>query len=416
MASIFRFASSAVITQAIALLTGILVVRSLSKDDYALYSICAAIIAALIALSDSGVNSKLLSRLGEIMTIRGDATPVLRAARRVRTITLVGIVPVSCGFELYLLLANGADVSLAILLTALTALAVVPEVFSALARIGLQVHFLTGAIQRAMIGSATVRLISFALIALLVTAASPAVFLAATVVTAIVQAVYLTLSLPPAVSGRHRTAQVDPDENRRFRTAFFSTLPQSLSVIAGEQWITAKLTITGNVSGIAELAALSRFALIFAVANMVVSNVVAPRAAIGSVDRASTQRAVRTIAGSYCILAALFVAGVWLASPLLIGVLGDSYRGLESELLIVCIGYAIANFAAFGVGGVNHARGWVSGSWVYLPLLITWALVCEVTVDPATSMGPAIYSASLALVMLLTQCYRFSIGYRSLRT
>lgn len=414
MAALFRFAFLSVLTQAIALLTGILVVRTLSKDDYATYSICAAVIAALIALSDSGVNSKLLSRLGEIKSSGGDSSPVFRAARRVRGLTLIGIVPVTCGFELYVLVANGADFGVAIILTTLTALAVVPEIFSALARIGLQVQFMTGKIQKALIGTAVSRLVAFTLISLFVVPTSPFVFLLATVITALVQAVYLTMSLPPTESHQLHSTRFDTTESRRFRGAFFATLPQSLSVIAGEQWITAKLTIAGNASGIAELAALSRFALVFAVANMVVSNVIAPRFAVASVSRKSTRRALKAIAGSYAVLAVLFVVCVWISAPVLVAILGPSYAGLEPELIVVCTGYAVANFAAFGIGGVNHARGWVLGSWLYFPLLVIWAALCEILVDADSTAGPAIYSASLAIVMLLTQSYRFAIGYRSL--
>src|SRR5262249_3040993 len=94
------FASVQVLVQGIGLVAGFLTIRTLSKEQYALYILASTGLGILSALSDSGISSSTMSLIGPNRQSTETVTRYFLAARRLRgvlfaaaTLTLLPLLP-----------------------------------------------------------------------------------------------------------------------------------------------------------------------------------------------------------------------------------------------------------------------------------------------------------------------------------
>jgi hypothetical protein len=79
-----RFAAMQTLVQAIGALVGILIVRLLDKDEYALFTVATSLQATANVLSDCGINAGLLSVGGRIWRDPAPMGSLVEAAMRLR--------------------------------------------------------------------------------------------------------------------------------------------------------------------------------------------------------------------------------------------------------------------------------------------------------------------------------------------
>ncbi|MBB6391069.1 hypothetical protein [Microbacterium thalassium] len=384
----------------------------MDKQDYALYAIALSALGLVTTLSDAGVNSKLLALAGEGAAAGKDVSPYFRAAMQFRRILAAAVVLPGLVLAIYLLFANGASpliLALSVLAIALTALAAIS---TSLVTVALQVFREYKSLQGTALWSAIVRLGLVAALFLLGVSSPPAFLFAGAIAAA-----YLYLA-------RSRTAKhhadwgagTHPVGREDFISASRSALPSALALILAEQLVTILLTINGNTDAIAEIAALTRFAVAFAVVNDVVRNIVAPSIARSAPTRSSVLRSLGQVSSVYLLLAVAYLTGLILAGPLLLSILGPEYAGLTPELAALGLGTVIVNFSRGGIGAINYARGWNRYSWSYIPFAVVWAIVGLSALDLSTTWGAIAFSASLALVGLASQVVRLVHGVLNLES
>ena len=63
---------------------------------------------------------------------------------------------------------------------------------------------------------------------------------------------------------------------------------------------------------------------------------------------------------------------------------------------------------------LNQARGWLKGSWVFVPLTAIWASVGLCLLDLTSLSQAAIFMTLQAVPALATQTVCFVLGYRAL--
>ena len=183
-------------------------------------------------------------------------------------------------------------------------------------------------------------------------------------------------------------------------------------MIVGEQVVNVILTANGNTDGIAQIAALSRYALAFTVINSIVATIGASTIARAPARSRELLQGSAKYVGLYAALCTATVAALTLASPFLLFLLGPDYEELSVEFFVLVVGAAITNFASFGIGVITHARGWISFSWSYIPFAVIWLVVVPQNVSTATSLGAATLAASLSIPLLLSQVVRLVVGVR----
>ncbi|MEY2559676.1 MAG: hypothetical protein QOG51_91, partial [Verrucomicrobiota bacterium] len=168
-----------------------------------------------------------------------------------------------------------------------------------------------------------------------------------------------------------------------------------------------------QVSSIAEVGALGRLAMIFAVLSNLLANVFAPAFA-----RCQNLRKLRwqyaAIVGAVACFSLVIIAAAAFFPREFLFVLGNKYAHLERELLFM-VGGAVVTAIAGTLWSLNAAKAWIAGSWLYIPLTLATQLALIPYTDFSSVTGVLVFnliSAIPSLVLNLILSYR---GFRSWR-
>lgn len=396
-----------VLAQTLAFAAGIVAIRSMSRLDYAAYSICIAITSAVAVISDSGIGSRLIADAAAVNADRARASQIFAAALRARrAVWLVTMVP-ALGLLIYLLARSGFGWLFIAACCALVASGSFINLSISISSIEHQLGSKHAALQARGILSNAVRL-ALGLLAAVARAASSLVFLSISTLAALIQSMLMRRSMRSRVDD----AKPQASDVRRFNAAIRSAVAASLVLILGEQWQNVVLVSHANSVAIADIAALNRFATAFALVNIVFGNLAAPWVARTENTRLALRRASSAVITPYVVIAIAYVAGLWLFAGPVLAILGSRYEALSVELVIIGAGSALANLSNYGIGIIIHARGWVATNWLFIPFAVVWAIVGLVAPGVGTTFGGCVYAATFALPVFLAALLRLIIGYR----
>lgn len=378
------------VSQVLGFVNGILVVRALDKADYAQYSVVIAVIAAAAVIADSGISSTAMAIGGKI---HGDRTAMLALfsrAFRVRYIFGLPVIIVACGWIAVLLVQNGLSWDGTALLLSVAAFTLAPTFGAGLLRAYLRLQLRARFMQAVDMGAALLRLVVIGLGIWWGVTSAAYLLMGSLVVAAAVFVAYW------AGAGASEIMRADPTPNgREFWAGIRRVLPMTIFLVASEQALLAIASFRGNPEIVAEMAALSRFAVAFVVLNAVVSDIVAPRFSRAPNQFHHLRRLILKAFYGYLAIVVGFVTLVWCAAPLLLALLGPGYTGLVVPLVLFAAGYGLANLAQ-AMNVISQARGWVHWSWLYVPLSVIAIFVC-IFVLPLESVSDV-------AVMFVLQC------------
>ena len=401
----FAFAQAAV--QMIGFLSGILLVRQLDQREYAYFTIANTMQGTINVLADIGISVGLVSIGGRVWQDRrrfGELINTgLRLRRRLGAAAIAIVTPV-----LYLMLIkNGAPVAYALGLIAIVVfglwiqlsvgvLSVVPRLHSNIRRI--QAIDLTGSVARLLM-----------LIALLF------VFLNAGIAIAVGSAALLLQYslLRRYVAGVVDLAAPENAEDRGAMLRFIRSLAANAIFFCLQGQITIFLIsfFATRASSVAEVGALGRLAMIFAVLSNLMTNVFAPAFA-----RCQSPRRLRWqfagIVGAVGTFSIIIVAAAAVFPNVFLFVLGGKYAHLDKELVLM-VGGAVASALTGTFWALNASKAWITGSWLYIPFTLATQAAMIPFIDFSSVRGVLLFNLISALPNLLLN---FVLSYRGLRS
>ncbi|MEY2495557.1 MAG: hypothetical protein QOJ45_2049 [Verrucomicrobiota bacterium] len=394
--------------QIVGFLSGILLVRQLDQREYAYFTIANTMQGTLNVLADIGISIGLVSIGGRVWHDRHRFGQLVNTAlglrRKLGAVAIVLVTPI-----VYFMLAkNGASAGYTAILIALLlfglviqlsigVLSVVPRLRSDVSRI--QTIDMTGAVAR-----------------FLVLAALMYLFLNGAVALAVGSAILLLQywMLRRYVAG---VVDLNAPENEEDRTAmrgFIRSQAANAVFFCLQGQITVFLiSFFGHVNSVAEVGALGRLAMIFAVLSNLLGNVFAPAFA-----RCQSLRKLRweyaAIVGGVACFSLIVMGAAALFPREFLFVLGNKYAHLERELLLM-IGGAVITALGGTLWALNSAKAWIAGSWLYIPLTLGTQLALIPFTDFSSVRGVLVFNLvsaipSLALNLILS--YR---GFRNWR-
>lgn len=401
-----NFAAVQAAVQIIAFLSGILLVRWMSQREYAYFTIANSMQATINLLADIGISVGLVSIGGRVWQDRhrfGELiVTALHVRRRLGAAAILIVTPIMCS----MLLKNGAPVFYTLLLTAIViagllfqfsvgVMSVVPRLRSDIRKI--QVIDLTGALVRLTL------LVALAFI-----------LLNAGVAVAVATAVFL---LQYVMLHRYANAVVDlrANENAQDRQEMVR-LTKHLAPNALFYCFQGQITVllisffARHVSSIAEVGALGRLAMIFAVLSNLLTNVFVPEFA-----RCQEPRRLRWlfagIVGAVAAFSLAVVAGAAIFPNEFLFVLGGKYAHLQRELLLMVGGSVIAALTGT-FWELNASKAWVHGVWLYIPLTLATQLALIPFTDFSSVRGVLTFNLFSAVPNLLLN---IALSFRGLR-
>jgi O-antigen/teichoic acid export membrane protein len=397
------------VVQVIGFLSGILLIRHLDQREYAYFTIANTMQGTLNVLADIGISIGLVSIGGRVWTDPNRFGQLVNTAlglrRKLGLLAVLGVVPI-----LYFMLAkNGASqgytaILIIAVLVGLTVqlsigvLSVVPRLRSDIGRI--QTIDLTGAIARLA-----------ALVALMYLFLNGAVALAIGSATLLLQYWMLrsyvrrVIDFSAAENAEDRAAMVGFIRSQAANAVFFC-LQGQITVFL--------ISIFGReVSSIAEIGALGRLAMIFAVLSHLLANVFAP--AFARCQNAARLRwQYLAIVGAVAAFSVAIIAAAAFFPREFLFVLGNKYAHLERELLLMVAGAVITALAST-LWSLNAAKAWIAGSWLYIPLTLATQLALIPVTDFSSVTGVLSFNLISAIPSLLLNVVLSYRGFRHWR-
>ena len=394
------------VVQVISFLSGILVIRRLDQREYAYFTISNTMQGTLNVLADIGISIGLVSIGGRVWHERHRfgqlVNTALRLRRRLGLVAAVVVIPTLY----YLLVKNGSPTSYSALLvlTVLVGLAiqlsigvlsVVPRLRSDISRI--QTIDLTGALARFLALAALMYLFLNGAVALAV--GSGALFLQYWMLRRYVAG---AIDLTAPENAEDRAAMLGFIRSQAANAIFFC-LQGQITVFL--------ISIFGrNVSSIAEVGALSRLAMIFAVLSNLLANVFAPAFARCQ-DRARLRWQYALIVGAVAGFSLAIMGAALFFPQQFLFVLGNKYAHLDRELLLM-VGAAVITAMASTLWSLNAAKAWITGSWLYIPLTLGTQLALIPFTDFTSVAGVLNFNLISAIPSLLLNLVLSFRGFR----
>ena len=95
-------------------------------------------------------------------------------------------------------------------------------------------------------------------------------------------------------------------------------------------------------------------------------------------------------------------------------VLGNRYTHLQTELVLMVSGAVLASIAG-AMWGLNSAKGWISGSWLYIPATLVTQLALIPFVDFSRVSGVLVFNLISAVPSVLLNLLLTYRGFHSHR-
>lgn len=349
------------VIQCLTAASGFLIVRALDKSEFAAYTVAAALQSIISSLTDSGVGAGVNAIGGRVWANDTKLANLLATSLRLRArMTLVGA-PITVFVAYFLLRQAHVDFAKGAALIVLVTVGVwgtfAVSIFSAPLR--LRSRYL--AAQRIELVASMVRLGLVA--ALRVTSMNAISAFTATISTVALQGLVL----------RHRATAMlrsggapDPEYHDTLYRLMRRQFPTTLFLAFQSQITVFVISLFGSVDKIADVGALSRLAIVFALIGNVTNGLIVPTYA-----RCDSVRRLVTLFGLsvsiFCAFSLVLIASSCFFPMHVLWVLGTQYSSLNNE-----VRWLAANASVGGLTGVLYAfvgsRGWIWHSWL-IPLL-----------------------------------------------
>jgi O-antigen/teichoic acid export membrane protein len=398
------------VVQIIGFCGGILIVRTLEQRDYAWFTIANTMQGTINVLADIGISVGLISIGGRVWQDRHRFGQLVNTALALRKIFGAIVIVIATPILYFLLARNGAPLHYAALLIGLVVaallfqlsvnvLSVVPRLRSDIARI-----------QTIDFTAATTRL--FGLIALMYVFLNAAMALALAAAASLLQFAMLrsyaggVIDFNAPDNAEDRAAMLGYVRKLAANAVFFS--------LQGQITVFLISLFARHASSVAEVGALARLAMIFAVLGNVLTNVFVPAFA-----RAQSPRKLRWlyagIAGGVIAFGSVTLVAAAIFPGQFLFVLGNKYAHLDRELLLM-VGAAVLSSVTATFWELNASRGWVAGSWLYIPLTLATQIALVPFVDFSTVAGVLMFNLLSTVPNLLLNLALSYRGFGSLQS
>lgn len=400
-----RFFWLQAVSQALSIAAVLIIVRGLTLEGFAVYTIAVAVQTTAVILADSGITQSLMARGGAVAAdprrFSEVITTALHLRRRLETITLALALPIL----VYLLRVNGSGWMAALAAAGAVSLSVHASIDQTIFSTVLMLQLRPLEAQRGAVASAALRLVLVVAVLL-----SHAHWLTILWIGGVAMAAQGWLVRRSARAQVHEEAGVSPIDREAMLIAFRNQLPNGIYFALQPQITVWAITVFGSVRSIAEVGALGRLAIAFALVSAAFSSIALPRFA--RCAGARTVRRAYFVLAALMVLVALAAVAASAAFPrLILSVLGTGYIHLESELVWMVAASAMSVVAA-ALYLLNTARGWVQGIWIGVPVAIAAQILTGGLVDLGTVRGAIVLQISSIVASIAVSAV---IGFRGMR-
>ncbi|QHT65771.1 oligosaccharide flippase family protein [Rhodocytophaga rosea] len=381
---ISKFASVQIIAQGLNLISGLFIIRLLSKDEYSYYTIANTMVSMMNVLVSSGISISMTSIGGKIWKDQYKFSQLIITATQLRkylaAIIIVAVVPVL----IYMLYSNGAPSYYSILITIALLWGLYYELTAGIQIIILRLHSEIARIQNMELWTSFIRT-SLILLCYFTYLNSLIAILIGSLALAIRQ-LWLsnwTNSYITAEAGTN--IEYQQDIIRIIKHQFPSTLYYCFQA----QIMIWLIGVFGKAENIAEVGALGRISVIYAIIGSVLNSIILPKFASCQEPRQLLQKYFQIILLYLSFCLSLLIASAFFPDQFL-WVLGNKYAHLQKELVLISLSTVLSNVVGV-MWSLNATRGWVKNSWFYIPITLLLQVFLLIYMDVSSLNGAILF-------------------------
>ncbi len=392
------FGAVQIVIQAVGFLSGILIVRNLSKPDYAWFTIANSLAATMGMLADSGVSGALSSIGGRVWQDNVRFGSLIRTALQLRRTLAWGSITVVTPVFIWMLMRNQAPAGVIVVLLPAALSGFLLQLTASVLGVVISLRQEIRQMQGIGLAAALLRIVLIGIAVLVFIDARVAVIIG-TLATGL--QLYLVrkwtraavdCTAPPTSEYRVEILSV---VKRQAPLTIFYCLQAQIGV-----WL---ISLFGSSQRVAEIGALGRFAVIFALIASVTNGIVLPRFARCQDRGILRRRYWQTIGGCTCIFGLLVAASAFFPRPLL-WILGSQYANLEHEVWLMMLNAAMgAMFMT--MYGLTFSKAWIPSALVTIPMEILTQAILIFTLDISTVRGVLVLGCLSCVPPILLNIY-----------
>jgi O-antigen/teichoic acid export membrane protein len=403
-----KFVSVQAVVQVLGFASGLLLVRSLAQKEYAYFTIANSLLGTLGILADSGIGIGLTSIGGKVWQDRQRFGELINTALRLRRYLAAIAATVVAPLLMWLLISNGAAKPYAALITLAVLLTLNYQLLIGVLGIVPRLHSQINRVQKLDAMAAVSRLILLAAAYFIFLDAAIAIFIGIAGVLA--QYVFLkrwtadNIEPHAPVNREDRATMLDIVKHQAPNGVFYC-LQGQLTV-----WL---ISVFGNTQNIAEIGALGRLGMIFAIISSVMSGIVLPGFARCQSLSLLRRRYFQIMSG-FLLLGGGLIAVAALFPDLLLWILGSKYAHLRNEVLLM-ITMSAANALIAAMWSLNATKAWIKYSWLNIPGVILTQTLLLAFIDISTVKGVLLFGILSLLPTFLLNSMLSLRGFLELR-
>lgn len=380
-------------------------VRALRLEEFAVYTIALAAQTTVVILADGGLTQSLLARGGAVATDRRRFSQAVQTALSLRERLELATLAVGLPVLVVLLRWYGVSWSACALASAALAVYLHANVKQTVFATVLFLQLEPGRVQRAAAAAGIVRVV--ATLAAVALFSHWLVYLWIGSATAWVQA---ALTRRAAITQVESGSAIAPEDRAAMLLAFRHQILNGIYFALQPQITVWILTVFGTAARVAEVGALGRLGIVFAILSSAFTALAVPRFSRYTDPRELRKRYLLFTALSG-VVGAVVVILAWLFPRPLLMILGPNYMHLENEVVWV-IGAAAVGLLCSAVHLLNTARNWVRGLWLGVPATLLAQVMVARYADLSTVRGAVLIQVSAFAAPFIVN---LAIGIRGLR-
>lgn len=400
-----KFLSVQVLVQALGFVSGILLIRSLSKEEYGYLTIANSMQSMMNGLADSGISIGISEIAGKVWNDKYRFGQVIQSALELRKWLALISTSIITPIMIWVLLRNNISTTSAILIT----IAILIELYFYLESSVLETvprfYSKIKTIQNLDIVFAVTRLILLGV----------GYF---TFLNSVIAAFISTIAsacrtiLLRRVANQEIDVKVEKnlDYQKNILSIVKNFIPNSIFYTFQGQISILLISIFGNTQNIAEIGALSRFSMIFALVTPIMSSIAFP-----AFSRCQNQSLLKLrywqIVLANILFGTVLIGISYFFSDQILWILGTKYSGLSSELMLVILLGTVGHIGGV-MWGLCCAKGWIKNMWLEIPIKLSVQIILLLFMNLSNIKGVILfgifsYVPSIILVAI--------IAYQNLR-
>ena len=387
--------SAQIVVQAISFLCGILVIRLLPTQEYALYTLANTMLGTMVLLADGGISTGVLAQGGKVWQDREKLGTVLITGLDLRKKFAIGSLLIASPILLWLLRHHGASWLMSVLLL----LATIPTFLTGLSNTLLEtapkLRQDIAPLQKNQVGVNIGRLALLVLTMFIF----PWAFVA--ILAAGLPQIWGNFRLKKISAGyADLTQKPDPEIRAAILKVVKRVLPGAVYYSASGQITVWLMSIFGTTAAIAQIGALSRLSTMLSLFTMLLMTLVIPRFARLSAGKAVLLTRYFQIQAGLLVLSVCIVGTVWMFPSQVLWILGKNYSGLNIELVLSIIGSCLNLITGISFSLVS-SRGWATNPAITISLEIAAVIIGIMLIDVSTLKGALILNIFISIMQAL---------------